>query len=132
MYKVLAEVIVEGGSTVPATSKIFSPRFDLSYRGERAPHGRADHGTGDELIGISTGKQILWAGIGSRVLKRRIAFKAGEVGKAIEQITKYLQSPAIRRIGAIRFAVTVIGAGALVADGRGRVPLDPIEAAIFQ
>jgi hypothetical protein len=46
----------------------------------------AEHGTGDELIGVSARQQALWTRIGARILQRRIALEPGKVRKALQKI----------------------------------------------
>src|SRR6266404_3225485 len=57
--EMLAKIVVEGGSAVPATREVFSPCIALSRCCERAPHVGADHRTGNELICIPTRKKTL-------------------------------------------------------------------------
>src|SRR6202521_1157234 len=131
MREMLAKIIIEGGSAVPATREIFSPRIALSGCGERAPHIGTDHGTGRELVCISTRQKILRARVGSRVLQRRITFESGEIREAFEQIAHDLHPPAISGIGAVGLPMAVVGAVALVTYGGGGIPFDPIQMPFF-
>src|ERR1700674_1002598 len=129
--EMLTEIVIEGGSAVPAGGKMFCSRITLSRCGEGAPHAGTDHGTGGELVGISTRQKILRARVGSRVLQRGVAFESGEIRKAVQQIAHDLHPPAISGIGAIGLPMAVISAVALVAYGRGRIPFDPIQMPFF-
>src|SRR4030088_383471 len=107
MGEMLAKIVVEGGSAVPATREVFSPCITLPRCSERAPHVGTDHGTGRELVSISTRQKILRARVGSRVWQGRIAFESGEIRKAFEQIAHDLHPPAISGIGAIGLPMAV-------------------------
>src|SRR4029077_6657426 len=129
--EMLAEIIIEGGSAVPAGGKMFCSRITLSRRGEGTPHAGTDHGTSRELVCISTRQNILRTGVGSRILQGRITFKPGEIREAVEQIAHDLHPPAVSGVSAIGLPMAVVGAVALVAYGRGRIPFDPIQMPFF-
>src|ERR1039458_3855187 len=128
MREVPAKIIVEGGSAIPAAREVLSSSVALARGCERAPNAGADHGASDELVDISTGEKALRAGIRSRVLKRGIAFEPGKIRKAFQQIAHDLHPAAIGRVGSIGLSMSVVGAVALIAYCRGRIPLDPIRS----